>query len=250
MKDSSLTTRFSGGLSEGFEMMKWLLIIAMAALILAASAPYTIADASTNDTQPVPVSDYVKVYPCDTCHANFKPPATTNVSEYHGVNLTLGAHRGLTCINCHDPDSGMMKLQNGVDIAFYGLHNDTMTMKINTMCSVCHPKEYESYVRGAHGNRTYTCSGGMVEEIVGYNGVTYYQHYCSSEHGYQATPAKPCIACHDPHNPVMEPPTVLPPPSERPPPPSQDYILIGGVSVVTAGFALIAGAVILHRKGR
>ncbi|MCE4617480.1 MAG: hypothetical protein F7C32_02730 [Desulfurococcales archaeon] len=229
--------------------MKELLMLTLAVLLLIASTASLHIQASSNDNG-VPVSNYVNVYPCKTCHANFQPSATTNVSVYHGINLTVGPHRGLQCINCHNPESGMMKLQNGVEIAFYGLHNNSMVMKINSLCGSCHEKEYESYLKGAHGNETFTCAGGMVEEVIGYNGVTYYQHYCPEDHGYTPEPAKPCIACHNPHNPTMYPPTTLPPPSERPPPPNEDYILIGGVSVLTAGFALIAGAAILNKRGR
>ena len=216
-------------------------VMVLALLALAAAAAPAAAAAAQSPQQ---------LYPCSTCHANLKVDAAVNVSEFHGIDLTKGAHRGLTCVNCHDPKSAMMKLQAGVDLAILGVHNMSKVMEVAKMCAVCHQKEYEAYLRHAHGNTTFTCPGGNATEIIGYNGVNYYLHECPRGAEYEAVPAKPCTACHDPHNPTYYALKPLPPPGHRPPPPDETPVLYGGVSVVVAGLALIAAAPLVHKRLR
>ncbi len=199
---------------------------------------------------PVGLAQSTDVYPCIQCHATLQPPGTSNYSAFHGVNLTEGKHAGLYCVNCHVPESGMMELRGGVEIAVKGFHNETDLYRVNQLCAQCHMDIYELYMNNAHGNQTYTCQGGETYTVIGYNGVKYYYHDCPPGTEYETVPAKPCIACHDPHDPQMEPLNILPPPSERPPPPPQDEILLGGVGTGVAGAVLVLLAIALHKASR
>jgi hypothetical protein len=193
-------------------------------------------------------SDYnPEYYPCSKCHTKIIPPATVNVSKYHNINLTVGAHKGLQCINCHNPDTAMMTMKNGVPLAILGLNTTKELMNLNKLCAQCHMDIYELYNAGAHGNSTYECPNGETLTVIGVNGVKYYQHLCD-KHNYTRVPKEPCVKCHDPHNPTMHAISILPPPSDRPEPPNQDYITITGVAVFFSGLTLIALSPILYKK--
>jgi len=210
--------------------------VLIALLLAALAAPAAAAQAS-------------EFYPCVQCHATLVPNATVSASSFHGINLSEGPHAGLYCVNCHVPESGMMLLRGGVPLAIPGVHNESSLFEVNKLCAQCHANIYELYQAGAHGNTTFTCEGGDTQVIIGYNGVKYYYHDCPPGSTYEPRPAQPCIACHNPHQPKMEPPSILPPPSDRPEPPPQDEILLGGVSTGVAGAALVLLAIALHRRG-
>ena len=190
----------------------------------------------------------MEVYPCSTCHTAIKVDLNVNVSEFHNIDLTKGAHRGLTCANCHSLANGMMTLRNGVPIAIPGIHNKSALMNINTLCATCHVREFELYQVGAHGNSTYECPGGETILVRGYKGVGYRLHLCDDYHNLKTVPAQPCIACHNPHEPTYYAIGILPPPSDRVPPPPQEDITYGGIGVVVAGLSLIAAAHVLHKR--
>ena len=187
-------------------------------------------------------------YPCSECHTKLRPSGLSKASEFHGVDLGVGAHASLYCINCHDVDSAMMKLQGGVDIAIPFIHDREDLMGTNSLCGLCHAREYQDYLQLVHGNKTMTCEGGEVYRVLGYKGVDYYLHYCSDYTNLETRPAMACVECHNPHDPVMSAPGVLPEPSHRPPPPNEDPILYGGLPVLAAGLALVALAPVVHRR--
>ncbi len=211
----------------------------IALLVLALAAPTAAAQAASG----------TEWYPCIQCHATIQPAATVSESQFHGINLSEGPHAGLYCVNCHVPESAMMELRGGIPLAVKGFNSTEDLYRVNELCAQCHADIYELYLVGAHGNTTFDCPGGETHIVYGYNGVKYYYHDCPPGSTYQSRPAQPCIACHDPHQPKMEPASILPVPSERPEPPPQDEILLGGVSTGVAGAALILLALALHRHG-
>ena len=179
-------------------------------------------------------------YPCTKCHTPFfKVNATVKVSAVHGIDLTVGAHRGLYCSNCHVPPT-MIQLRGGGRVYIPGLHNRTQLIEASKVCAVCHPREWEDWLHLVHGNKTYTCPGGKVVYVIGYKGIRYPFHICP--HGYKnlkTIPARACVECHNPHDPVYKPLGPLPRPSTRPPPPDETNYLLGMTATVIAGLALI-----------
>lgn len=194
-------------------------------------------------------NDVNNLYPCSKCHSSLKVTGVTKWSTYHNKNLTEGAHGGLTCANCHDPDSYMMNLVNGVPLTVKGLHNESQLMSDNSLCGICHQREYEAYQVGAHGNTTYECQNGTYINVKGYKGVMYRLHLCDSYYNLTVKPAHPCVVCHNPHDPTYYAISILPPPSERVPRPDETNIAVGGVAVVVTGIALIyAGHLMASRS--
>ncbi len=218
--------------------------------IIAALVMLTLALPLANATS-TETGEIYTLYPCSNCHSKITVTGNTHWSYFHDVNLTAGAHSGLMCSNCHDPQSNMMNLVNGVPIALIGLHNQSQLMEVNTLCGICHTKEFEAYNLGAHGNVTYECINGTYIDVKGYNGVTYRLHLCDNYYNLTTKPANPCVTCHNPHEPTYYALSVLPPPSDRVPPPDETNILIGGISVVITGLSLIfAGHLIASRSPR
>ena len=180
------------------------------------------------------------IYPCSSCHAGLPVSGVSKWSEFHGINLTTGAHRGLYCVNCHVPDTAMMKLRGGVDIKVLGLHSHEELMETNRACATCHPRTYMDYLHYAHGNTTFKCaSGGEEYRIVGYKNVTYIYHACNDYHNLTLAHPKACVECHNPHDPVVYPLNILPKQSDRPEPPDQTPIAIGGILSGALGLTMI-----------
>ncbi len=183
----------------------------------------------------------VQFYPCTQCHSPMlKVDADVHTSLVHQIDLTKGAHRGLYCSNCHIPPY-MINLVGGAKVP-PSWDNRTALMETNRVCATCHPREYRDYMMLIHGNKTYTCPGGKVEIVKGYKDVRYPFHICPEYKNLKAEPARACIECHDPHDPVYKPLAPLPKPSMRPPPPNQENILYGFIASVVAGLVLIGFA--------
>ncbi len=186
---------------------------------------------------------YKTIYPCTNCHATMQLTGDKKASTFHNIDLTRGAHRGLYCLNCHKPPF-MIELKNDVFVYIPGYHDRSLVMETNKLCATCHPGTYEDYRLLVHGNKTYTCPDGDLLVVKGYKDVAYSFHICPN--GYKnltTVPARACVECHDPHDPVYPSPSLLPPPSERPKPPSQDSIAIANVlavigALIPIGFAL------------
>ena len=199
----------------------------------------------------VAVAEENPLYPCVSCHAQVGAKPGRTASVFHGVNLTGTSHEGVTCSSCHDPESKMMLLRGGVNIStlLFGDRSDRMV--VYATCQQCHSGIVEDWLVLAHGNATYTCTGGETVRVQGYQGVAYYLHDCPEGSEYKAVPAQSCVDCHNPHDPTMEPLSILPPTGERPEPPEQDSIVLGGIGVVLVGLGLILAAPIVHsRSGR
>ncbi len=190
------------------------------------------------------------IYPCSSCHADMPLTGVSKASEFHGINLSIGAHRGLYCVNCHVPDSAMMKLRGGVEIRVLGLHGHDELMETNRVCATCHPRTYMDYMRFAHGNTTWTCSGGSVVKIVGYKNVTYDYHVCDDYRNLTRVHAKACVECHNPHDPVVMPLSILPKQSDRPAPPDQLAIAVGGVLSGALGLTMIGLSAVYASRRR
>jgi len=168
---------------------------------------------------------YTPAYPCTICHADMKGlNGNVKAVPYHKVDLTKGAHAGLYCSNCHDPNNPM-KLRNGATVVPFALSSKEDRMKYNTLCAQCHPRTYDDYINLAHGNKTFTCPEGKSIFIIGYKGSPYWFHQCPNYNTqFHREPAKSCVFCHDPHDPVKMPASIMPPPSDRPAPYPQPMI--------------------------
>jgi hypothetical protein len=168
---------------------------------------------------------YTPAYPCTYCHTPFLSNLNGNVHKvpYHKIDLTVGAHAGLYCSNCHDPKEPM-KLVNGAVVVPLNLASREDLMKYNTLCAKCHPRVYADYLVGAHGNSTFVCQGGEKVFVIGYKGAPYWYHQCNSYTNLKVVPGRPCVFCHNPHDPIKPPANIMPPPSDRPKPYPQDAI--------------------------
>jgi len=166
------------------------------------------------------------IYPCSSCHAGVALSGISKASVFHGINLTVGAHSGLYCANCHVPESAMMKLHGGVEIKVLGVHTHSELMDDNKVCASCHPQTYKDYVYFSHGNTSWSCAGGETGLVVGYKSVSYLYHVCEEYRGLKPIHGKACVECHDPHNPTFRPLSILPEPSERPKPPEEFAVVV------------------------
>nr|WP_236698103.1 hypothetical protein [Pyrodictium occultum] len=185
-----------------------------------------------------------QIYPCTKCHAAMNLPGNRKVVPFHGINLTKGAHRGLVCSNCHRPPT-MINLVGGAKVYIPGPHSRDKLMETNKVCAVCHPREYRDYINLVHGNKTFVCQGGKVVKVKGYKGVIYNFHICPSYKDLKTVPARACVECHDPHNPVLKALNILPEPSFRPPPPNESSVTYGNIAAVVGGLILVLGALVL-----
>ncbi|NPA84821.1 MAG: hypothetical protein GXO07_02300 [Crenarchaeota archaeon] len=168
---------------------------------------------------------YTPAYPCTYCHTPWlKLDGNVKSAPIHKINLLEGAHAGLYCSNCHDPQDPI-RLINGAIVVPRELASPEQMMQYNTLCATCHPRTYADYLIGAHGNTTFTCEGGKAYFVYGYKGSPYWYHDCPEYTNLQTVPGKPCTFCHNPHDPVKMAASIMPPPSDRPKPYPQDAIL-------------------------
>ncbi len=224
-------------------LRKVIILAALVAIALVSLASISIAHAASSEKN----KEYYKsIYPCTKCHLSMNLNGMTKKSSFHHIDLTKGAHRGLYCANCHTPPT-MIKLRSGGFVFIPGYHNRSLVMQTNKLCAICHPKEYQDYMNLVHANKTYVCPGGKVEIIHGYKNVNYDFHICPN--GYKnltTVPARACVECHDPHDPVFKPLNILPTPSERPAPPKETSIAIGNVLAVIGALVVIGFAMAMH----
>jgi hypothetical protein len=227
-----------------------LLTFALLATLLTMAITVNIAGAESSSSQKNLQQYYASIYPCTKCHATMKLTGMTKISKFHNIDLTKGAHKGLYCANCHVPPY-MINLRGGAMVYIPGLHNRSLLMETNKLCAICHPQEYSDYMNLIHGNKTYVCPGGKVEEVVGYKNVTYLFHVCPNGYRNLTTmPARACVECHDPHTPTMGPLNILPKPSERPAPPDETAIAWGDFIALLAALVPIAMAfAVKYREG-
>ncbi|MCE4625003.1 MAG: hypothetical protein F7C35_03970 [Desulfurococcales archaeon] len=219
--------------------------------ILAAIVLITIITSLSITVQPVSASSQQNpqsLYPCSTCHQRLKVNADINYSWYHGVDLRSGAHKGLMCSNCHNPESAMMELRGNISLAILGVHNRSQLMADNLLCAQCHAKIYKDYLLGAHGNRTFDCPNGQAIEVKGYKGVKWVYHICDDYTKLKQKPARACVECHNPHDPTYYAISILPPPEGRVPPPDESSITYGGIAVLVTGLVLIAASHFVYKK--
>jgi len=118
-------------------------------------------------------------YPCSDCHDEDMPPNPTRraLSEEHeDVQLKHGGEQ-VWCLSCHhaqDRDS----FTDGVGRAVAAERPDRM-------CARCHAAEHRDFEHGVHGKRMGTFVGERV--------------------------LAPCVGCHDPHAPALQPRKPVPP---------------------------------------
>ncbi len=214
--------------------------VRVAILLLLVAALYAPVLAASSEGQ--------EFYPCSQCHAALTVSGQSRASEFHGVDLTEGAHGGLYCSNCHlAPQVDV--LVGGVNISIPGLHPRDSLMELNKACATCHADVYRDYQLHAHGNQTYTCSGGTAELVEGYKGVGYWFHLCPEYRDLSVEPARACVECHNPHDPTMPALSILPEPSDRPSPPDESSIALGGLVVVLVGLGIILWVAPLGKGG-
>ena len=190
------------------------------------------------------------IYPCSKCHSVIHVTGLTHKSPYHGIDLTKGAHRGLYCVDCHNPQDQMMTLkglEGKIPMVIKAFASAQDKMRMNMVCASCHFRTYQDYIHLAHGNKTFECAGGSIILIKGYKGVPYNFHVCNEYIDLKTKPAKACIDCHDPHDPQFKAPHPMPLPSERPLPPEQNSILKGLIFASAAAIAFFIIAWVIRR---
>ena len=185
-----------------------------------------------------------KLYPCERCHLLLRVSGRVHSSEYHGINLTAGAHAGLVCADCHVPPR-MSELRGGASVADYYAGD---YKALNVVCEGCHRRVYRDYIDLVHGNKTILCPGEENILVKGYKGVGYWLHICRDYYHLKAEPARGCVECHNPHDPHYKPLSPLPPPSRRPPPPDEETVAYGTIGVVVASLALIGSSLLAERR--
>ena len=240
--------QFAGFLAGVRYMLRRTIIALTLSLVIIMLAGMSIAHAASNSTENKQLFEYYKsIYPCTKCHAHM-PQLNGMVKKvpFHHIDLTKGPHRGLYCANCHIPPT-FINLRGGARVYIPGLHNRTLVMQTNKLCAICHPREYQDYLDLIHGNKTFTCPGGKVIIIHGYKGINYYYHICPDGYKHLETlPARACVECHNPHDPVVKPLNILPTPSERPAPPKETSIAIGDVLALVGGLIAVGIAFVVH----
>ena len=168
---------------------------------------------------------YTPAYPCTYCHTPWlKLNGNVKDVPFHKINLSVGAHGGLYCSNCHDPKDPI-KLRNGAVVVPKNLASPEQLHQYDTLCAQCHPRVYADYLVGAHANSTFICEGGTAHFVYGYKGAPYWYHECPKYTNLKVVPGKPCVFCHDPHDPIKPPASIMPPPSDRPAPYPQGAIM-------------------------
>jgi len=217
-----------------------LAMLAILGLVLATTTVAVVAEAANGE-----------FYPCEKCHLKLKLTGMKKVSVYHAVNLTIGAHKGLVCADCHVPPT-MSKLVGGADI---GASYKGDYKELNVVCAECHERTYHDYINLVHGNKTIVCEREVKVLVKGYKNVSYWLHLCQDYTKLSVVPARGCIECHTPHDPHYKPLAPLPPPSRRPPPPDQTVIAYTTLGVVISSLMLIVVPFIVEfekgeRRGR
>ncbi|GEM_PF-3083335 len=192
-------------------------------------------------------SEEANIYPCQKCHVTINVTGITKEEIVHNKNLTIGAHRGLYCANCHKaPTVWIMEGVNGtaIEIGIRGIHGREKLDEMALVCANCHYDIYQDYKRLAHGNSTFTCEGGKIINIAGYKGVVYSFHECEEYRNFTPIPARACVECHNPHDPTMEPPSILPRHNYIAPTPEQDNVVYGTLAVAITAMSLVVLAIV------
>ncbi len=214
------------------------LSVYLVAYILAVLSLFVISSKASEETG---------IYPCQQCHAVLNVTGLVREETVHDKNLTIGAHRGLYCANCHKaPTVWIMEGLNDtlVEIGIKDIHSREKLDEMNLVCAKCHYDIYEDYTRLAHGNSTFVCEEGRIINVAGYKGVIYSFHECKEYSKFTPVPARACVECHNPHNPTMEPLSILPKQNYVAPTPKQDNVVYGTLAVTITAMSLIVLAII------
>jgi hypothetical protein len=177
-------------------------------------------------------------------------------STCHSVS---GAHIGIGCGSCHviGPEYLNLSIQ-GVPHGEFELywyenssipyrlsgessdrHNIVESWELNEFCGSCHNSIYVDYILLAHGNTTYIVDDEDRYVVNGYKGVNYILHIAPDYTNLRVVNARACVECHDPHDPLMTPPSILPVQSYRPPPPDQRSISLYGLTILLISLMII-----------
>ena len=161
-----------------------------------------------------------------------------------------GSHQSLGCYSCHNLlgenltlylEGHPSNLINSSPLPIFRVDISKIEdpYEFNEFCGSCHTDILEDYEFFAHGNVTYVTDNHEVVVIKGYKDVFYRLHIADDYYNLQVVPGKACIECHNPHDPVMEPLSILPKQSYRPEPPNQSNIITIGISAVVVGLLLL-----------
>ncbi len=124
---------------------------------------------------PEPLDD--EYYPCSDCHED--EPANRTVRELEEDHEDLELRHGDNwCLHCHDADArDVLHLSDGARLEF---------SESWRLCGQCHGSKLEEWKLGVHGKRT--------------------------GHWWGPKQVRPCVSCHDPHDPRFRPLEPEPPP--------------------------------------
>jgi len=128
--------------------------------------------------EPPPFSD--GIYPCTSCHNNFKPnPVRRVLVDWHDdISAMLKHGEDRWCLDCHD-----LKNRDSLRLASGKLLDFKESYKL---CGQCHGEKLRDWKVGVHGKRTGEWNGKK----------TYFL----------------CVNCHNPHSPKFQPLSPDPPP--------------------------------------
>ena len=168
-------------------------------------------------------------------------------AECHYV---AGPHRPLGCSSCHRIigqnltlyiEGHPSNLINSTPIQLFQLNISDIDdpYRFNEFCGTCHQEIYNEYIHYAHGNTTYIAPNQSELIINGYKNIRYILHIANNYKDLSKAHAKACIECHNPHNPIFNPPSILAKQSYRPPPPDETRLMDIGILVLVGGSLLI-----------
>jgi len=164
-----------------------------------------------------------------------------------------GPHRSLGCTSCHRIVDGNFSLYieghpsnliNSTPIPLFEINLSDISdpYKLNIFCGICHKDIYNEYIHYAHGNTTFVAPNQETILINGYKDIKYILHIASKYNRLEKVNGKACVECHNPHDPIFKPPSILSKQSYRPPPPDEsDLTNLGLIVICTSIFLVIIG---------
>ena len=162
-----------------------------------------------------------------------------------------GPHQPLGCTTCHNLLGSNLTLYleghpsnliNASPLPIFRVNISEIDnpFELNEFCGGCHQEIFEDYERFAHGNSTFTLKNQEILVIKGYKNVDYILHLAPEYYNLVEINGRACVECHNPHDPVAKPLSILPLQSYRPAPPEQSDILLVGSVVTVIGIVLVA----------
>jgi len=186
----------------------------------------------------------VNVYASDQ---EYQSSEWESCSKCHYVR---GPHQPLGCTTCHKLLGSNLTLYleghpsnliNASPLPIFRVNISDIKdpFELNGFCGSCHREIYEDYLRYAHGNSTFTSENEEILVINGYKGVKYILHIAPEYYNLIKKNGRACVECHNPHDPIAKPLSILPQQSYRPAPPDETNIVLAGSLVSLVGVMML-----------